>query len=136
MSQFHDTIDRDHVECSVGGALIVADHELETILEMDNFTLEDRKELIKQGIFLEQFHKEIHDLKVSIRESLIKLDQEKLDRVSLPLEKVANIETRVSVVERSNDRLTERIKSILWVGGFIITLVQVIAELSVHILSK
>lgn len=123
-------------EESVQGAIIVANCELENILEMDNFTLEDRKELMKQGILLEQFHKEIHDLKVGVRESLLKIDQEKMDKNTISLETIREHDLKLRELERASDRTIERLKSIMWIGGFMITLIQAGVEIAIHLWSK
>lgn len=116
----------------IADALITAEHKFKDILEMDNFTLEDRKELIKQSYLLEQFTKDIRELKDGVKDSLHKMDIEKADKNELGTTLTADHEKRLASLEKANDKLMTQIKTIVWLGGLIIVGVQSIIEYVLH----
>ena len=126
-------------DSAVIGALTVADVELESILEMDNFTIEDRKELMKQGFILEQFHKEVHDLKAAIRESLTRNEQRFEDERKSVSQRFEEEKKAFEAVSEDHEgrlfkleRLVDRGMAVFWVGGIIFTAVQTAIALAIH----
>lgn len=77
----------------------------------DNFSLADRRELITQGVKLDQLISEMLELRNNT---------------------VLTHEKRLVSLERSKDSLTTQLKTILWIGGFLITIVQVGLEIFLH----
>lgn len=105
-------------------------------ITVDNFTLEDRKELIKQTFLLDSFHKEIHDLKVGVRESLLKIDITKANKEDLSKTDIVEHNKRLTSLENDRIRLNTQIKSILWFGGAIITAIQVLVAFALKLYSS
>lgn len=87
---------------------------MDTAVEMaedNNFSREDRRELITQSVKLDQLIKDFADL----RDHTI-VDHHK----------------RIDDLERVKDTLGTQIKTIIWIGGFLITIVQLAAEVLIH----
>jgi hypothetical protein len=82
-----------------------------TMAEDNNFSREDRRELITQSVKLDQLIKEF----ATLRDDTVKSHNKRID----DLEKV-------------KDTLGAQIKTIIWVGGFLITVVQLAAEVLIH----
>jgi hypothetical protein len=78
---------------------------------VDSFSKEDRRELITQGVKLDQVIKELEALRTDT---------------------VLTHEKRLVLLERSRDNMTTQIKTILWIGGFLITIVQIGLEIFLH----
>lgn len=82
---------------------------------MDSFSKEDRRELITQGVKLDQVIKELLELRT---------------------ETVLSHEKRLGTLERTKDTITGQVKTIFWIGGFLITIIQVTLEILLHTVFK
>jgi len=79
--------------------------------EDNTFSREDRKELITQGVKLDQIIREVTQMReISLTEH----------------------DKRIDNLEKVKDTLGAQIKAIIWIGGFVITVVQLIAEFLIH----
>lgn len=101
--------------------------DIETTTEspMLSISPEDYKDLIKQGVHLEGIQKELHDLKVQIREALLKIDFQRVDS-----------DKRIDTLEKRDISVTAQIKTVLWLGGIAYALVQITIQLAFHYYGK
>jgi hypothetical protein len=79
--------------------------------EDTSFSREDRKELITQGVKLDQIIRETSHIRDTVLTEHAK---------------------RIDDLEKVKDTLGAQIKAIIWIGGFIITIVQLAAEFLIH----
>ena len=79
---------------------------------MDSFSIGDRKELIKQGILLDTISNELKTIKVDL---------------------IHEHEKRLKSLEDDRIRVTSQIKTIMLLGGFLVTAVQAVVEVTIHI---
>ncbi len=83
-----------------------------TEMALDNsFTREDRRELITQSVKLDHLMNEF----AVLRDNTVKEHNKRIDDL-----------------ERVKDTLGSQIKTIVWIGGFLITVVQLVAEVLIH----
>ena len=90
-----------------------------------DFSPEDRKELLKQGLILDNLVHEVHDLKAQIRDSNAKREALK-----------DTIDDRVTLLETTKQVLAAQVKAIMWIGGIIITVLQFTMQLWFYSLRK